>query len=101
MTTAEKAEMEALEKRVAELENRTNTMVTNLTNIINDMDAKLEKVANPMIYNYIDDNMPSWARDAVRAAINKGAIIGEGDGLGLTYSDLRAIVREYRMGMYD
>ena len=79
MTTAEKAEMEALKKRIEEI----------------------EKKSTPMIYDYVDNNMPEWARDAVQAAINKGALQGEGDGLGLTYSDLRAIVREYRAGLYN
>lgn len=76
MTAEERAEIDALELRVKALE-------------------------NPMIYNYIDDNMPEWAREAVSAAIAKGAVLGEGEGLGLTYSDLRAIVREYRLGLYN
>ena len=62
---------------------------------------EIEKLKNPMIYNYIDDNMPEWAREAVQAAVDKGALKGEGGGLGLTYADLRTIVREYRMGMYN
>ena len=55
-----------------------------------------------MIYNYIDDNMPDWARKAVQAAMDCGAIQGDEIGrLGLSYKDLRAICREYRCGMYD
>ena len=38
-----------------ELKNRIDEMSANLTNIVNDMDKKLERLANPMIYNYIDD----------------------------------------------
>lgn len=76
MTAEERAELEELRVRVAKLE-------------------------NPMIYNYIDNNMPDWAREAVRAAVEKGVLLGDGSGLGLTYSDLRAIVREYRAGMYN
>ena len=56
---------------------------------------------NAPVYNYIDDNMPEWARDAVQAAVDKEIILGEGDGLGLTYADLRSIVREYRAGLYS
>ena len=56
----------------------------------------------PIIYDYIDENMPTWAHEAVKAAKNKGALIGDETGkLGLTYSDLRAVVREYRSGLYD
>lgn len=51
-----------------ELKNRIDEMSANLTNIVNDMDMKLEKLTNPMIYNYIDDNMPKWAREAVKWA---------------------------------
>ena len=84
-----------------ELKKRIDEMSSNLTGIINDMDSKLEKLSNPMIYNYIDDNMPEWAREAVQKAVDKGILKGEDEGLNLTYSDLRTIVRECRAGLYD
>lgn len=65
-----------------------------------ELKREIEELKNPMIYNYIDDNMPEWARAAVRAAVSCGAIEGDENGLGLTYADLRAIVREYRAGLY-
>ena len=59
-------------------------------------------VQSTMVYNYNDGNMPEWARKAVQAAMDCGAIQGDEDGcLGLSYKDLRAICREYRCGMYD
>ena len=59
-------------------------------------------VQSTMVYNYNDKNMPKWARKAVQAAMDCGAIQGDADGcLGLSYKDLRAICREYRCGMYD
>ena len=59
-------------------------------------------VQSTMVYNYNDGNMPEWARKAVQAAMDCGAIQGDADGcLGLSYKDLRAICREYRCGMYD
>ena len=59
-------------------------------------------VQTTMIYDYVDDNMPDWARKAVQAAMDCGAIQGDEQGrLGLSYKDLRAICREYRCGMYD
>ena len=55
-----------------------------------------------MIYDCIDSNMPEWARTAVQAAMDYGALVGDEQGrLGLSYKDLRAIVREYRCGLYD
>lgn len=75
--------------------------IERLSKKVDELSALVNKLDNPMIYNYVDDNMPSWAKDAVQAAINKGIIKGEGEGLGLTYSDLRAIVREYRAGVYN
>ena len=55
-----------------------------------------------MVYDFNDDNMPPWARPAVQAAMDCGAVQGDEQGrLGLSYKDLRAICREYRCGMYD
>lgn len=59
-------------------------------------------VQTTMIYDFNDDNMPSWARPAVQAAMDCGAVQGDENGrLGLSYKDLRAIVREYRCGLYN
>lgn len=83
MTEAEKAKMQAIDDSL-----------TNLYKIVEDM-----KNANP-IYNTIDD-IPEWGKIAVTTAMSKGAITGDGKALNLSYHDLRAIVREYRMGMYN
>lgn len=59
-------------------------------------------VQTTMVYDFNDDNMPSWARPAVQAAMDCGAVQGDEQGrLGLSYKDLRAICREYRCGMYN
>ena len=80
-----------------ELKNRMDEMSANLTNIINDMDAKLEKITNPMIYNYIDNNMPEWARSAVSWAVENGILNGDENGLNLDDKDIRYITMMYRM----
>lgn len=80
-----------------ELKNRMDEMSANLTNIINDMDAKLEKITNPMIYNYIDKNMPEWARSAVSWAVENGILNGDENGLNLDDKDIRYITMMYRM----
>ena len=75
--------------------------ISQLTDTVKLLATELHNMKNPMIYNYIDDNMPEWAREAVRKAVDKGILKGEEEGLNLTYSDLRTIVREYRAGLYD
>ena len=72
-----------------------------LVEAVERLQTTVDKLANPMIYNYIDDNMPEWARKSVQKAIDKGIVLGTGEGLGLTMTDLKCIVREDRCGMYD
>ena len=59
--------------------------------------AEVDNLKNPMIYNYIDDNMPSWAHEAVQWCIDKGIIKGTGDGLGLDDTKLWVCVAMYRL----
>ena len=59
--------------------------------------AQVQALSTPMIYNYIDDNMPNWAVPAVQWAIGQGVIKGTGDGLGLTDTDLKHLVMLYRL----
>lgn len=67
--------------------------------------AKIEKLENPMIYNFIDENMPEWARESVKWCVDNGAIVGTGDGLGLDDKDLKwcTIVSRllHAMKLYD
>ena len=62
-----------------------------------------EAIGGTFIYNYIDSNMPEWAKEAVKAAIECGALKGvnEEGALDLSEKDLRTIVREYRCGLYS
>lgn len=50
----------------------------------------------PMIYNYIDENMPAWAREAVQWAVDSGVLAGDGQGLNLDDRDLRTLCWLYR-----
>ena len=68
--------------------------ITNLTAIVSDL-------ANPMIYNYIDENMPSWAHEAVQAAVDAGVLTGSGDGWNLTFTDLKTLVWMHRLGLFN
>ena len=58
---------------------------------------KAEKIEKPMIYNYIDGNMPEWAREAVRWCADNGIILGTGGGLGLNDEKLWTCVVIYRL----
>lgn len=51
--------------------------------------AEITKLNNPMIYNYIDGNMPEWARESVQWCVDNGIIVGTGDGLGFDDKDLK------------
>ncbi len=55
-----------------------------------------------MIYNYIDENMPDWAKPTIQKLIDKGALKGNEKGeLLLTGTMLRLFVIHDRMGVYD
>lgn len=98
---------------VEESEDLTMTQYDELKELINKQAAEIADLQNinrqlvavvqtTMIYDYVDSNMPDWARPAVQAAMDCGAIQGDEQGrLGLSYKDLRAIVREYRCGLYN
>lgn len=61
------------------------------------VDALQNKIDNPMIYNYIDENMPEWARGAVQWCVDNGIIVGTGGGLGLDDQKLWTCVVIYRL----
>ena len=65
---------------------------------INDRLAKLE---GKMIYNYIDKNMPDWARPTIQKMVDKKILVGDEKGeLGLTDEMLRTYVILDRAGTF-
>ena len=104
---------ENFKERLTESEDLTMSQYTELKELIEKQAAEIADlkdvnkqlvnvVQNTMIYDYNDNNMPPWARKAVQAAMDCGAVQGDENGrLGLSYKDLRAIVREYRCGLYN
>lgn len=98
---------------VEESEDLTMSQCNELKELINKQAAEIADLKNinqqlvnvvqtTMVYDFNDDNMPPWARPAVQAAMDCGAVQGDENGrLGLSYKDLRAIVREYRCGLYN
>ena len=72
-----------------------------LVEAVERLQATVDKLSNPMIYNYIDKNMPDWAKPTIQKLGNKVIIIVDENGLGLTYSDLKQLVWNDRAGLYD
>lgn len=62
---------------------------------------RITALENPMIYNYIDDNMPSWARETISKLEKNGIIKGDSDGLGLNYETLRLLAILDRGGVFE
>ena len=104
---------EDFKRRLTGSEDLTMSQYTELKELIEKQAAEIADLKNinkqlvnvvqtTMIYDFNDDNMPSWARPAVQAAMDCGAVQGDEQGrLGLSYKDLRAICREYRCGLYN
>ncbi len=88
-----------------ELPNRkeelTMTQYEELKATIDALAREIRELKNPVIYNYIDENMPAWARPSVQKMVNAGILKGTESGLALTEADLRQIVWNDRAGLYD
>ena len=64
--------------------------------------AEIAKSNSKMIYNYVDTNMPDWARPTIQKMMDKGLLQGDENGcLGLTDELLRVFVTNDRAGVYD
>ena len=63
------------------------------------MRAKLDKV-DTYIYNYIDDNMPDWAKPTIKKLVDKGVLVGTDDGLNLNTLMMRILVILDRAGVF-
>ena len=108
-----KAIFKGITGQETESEDLTMSQYTELKELIEKQAAEIADLKNinkqlvnvvqtTMVYDFNDDNMPPWARPAVQAAMDCGAVQGDENGrLGLSYKDLRAIVREYRCGLYN
>ena len=71
--------------------------ISQLTETVKVLATELHDLKHPMIYNYIDNNMPEWARSAVSWAVENGILNGDGKGLNLDDKDIRYITMMYRM----
>lgn len=81
-------------KRITESEGLTVTQYEELKSEINGL--------KPMIYDYMDDNMPEWAKPTIQKLMDKNIIVGDDKGrLGLTMDMLRVFVANDRAKLYD
>lgn len=93
LTVQENSDSEEAEIDMEEL-NKLKEQVAYLVGMV-------ETLANPMVYNYIDENMPEWARSSVQKAVDKGILSGTGGGWDLRYDDLRVLVWLDRLGLLE
>lgn len=84
-----------------ESEELTMSQYDELKKMISDLSYKIDRLENPMIYNYIDKNMPEYARPTIQKLVDKGILQGDENGLGLTNDLLRVLVINDRAGLYD
>lgn len=97
---------EDFKKRVSEEDELMSREYEELKNTIAAQQETINRILavleSTFVYNWVDSNMPDWAKPAVTAAAKAGAVEGNEKGeLNLSYKDLRNIVREYRQGLYD
>lgn len=68
---------------------------------VDELQKQVKTLENPMIYNYVDNNMPDFARPTIQKLMDKDILQGNERGeLGLTYDMLRMLVINDRAGLY-
>lgn len=88
-------EWEKLKERILE-EEFTVSQYEELMKGIEKIGERLDRIeaetVNRMIYNYVDENMPEWARGTVQKLMDKGYLRGTEEGLNLDDTMLRILV---------
>lgn len=60
------------------------------------------QAVKPMVYDYMDNNMPSWAKPTIQKLMDKDLLQGDEEGrLGLTIDMIKMCVINDRAGLYD
>lgn len=97
----------AVKEKLREQEGLTMTQYEELKSIITKqeekvkaLEAKLGKI-DTYIYNYIDDNMPNWAKPTIKKLVDKGVLVGTEEGLNLNTLMMRILVILDRIGIFD
>ena len=68
---------------------------------LEELENRIAKLENKMVYNYIDTNMPDWAKPTIQKLVDKGYLKGDGNGLGLTDEMLKIFVILDRAGNFE
>ena len=77
------------------------TQYEELKALLQGINHRLAKLEDKMIYNYIDKNMPDWARPTIQKMVDKKLLAGDEKGeLGLTDEMLRTYVILDRAGAF-
>lgn len=83
------------------MEGLTMTQYEELKSLLYGINDRLAKLEGKMIYNYIDKNMPDWARPTIQKMVDKKILVGDEKGeLGLTDEMLRTYVILDRAGTF-
>ena len=77
-----------------------NQKIARLTDTVDRIAEEAAPVVHPMIWNYIDENMPEWARPTIQKLVDKGILKGDENGLNLTEELMRLLVINDRAGLY-
>jgi len=93
-------DMEEL-KKLQQMAGEIQKAVEEINRQTADIDKRVKKLENPMIYNLADDSLPGWAGPTVQKLINKGYLLGGENGLDLDDNMLRLLVISDRAGVYD
>ena len=108
---SEDIDMTKYEELKAENE-RQNEVINQIGQDVADITAKINRIGQDIaditskvmlepVYDYIDDNMPGWARPTIQKLVNKGILHGDESGkLGLTEDLMRVLVINDRAGVY-
>lgn len=93
-------EYDELNDLITDIQNENNRQNDVIDEVGKDIEALKNKV-NIAIYNYIDDNMPDWAKPTIQKLVNKGYLKGDEEGkLELTEDLMRVLVINDRAGIY-
>ena len=99
------SEDELMSKEYDELKGRCDSIEqenTRQNGVITDIGTDIVNLQHQLIrYDYIDENMPDWAKPTIQKLVNKGFLKGEEDGrLNLTEDIMRLLVINDRAGLY-
>ena len=82
-------------------EDLTMAQYDELKKEIGNIRTDVDKLKNKMVYAWVDDNMPDWAKPTVTKLMRKGYLKGDGEGkLMLDDNMLRILVINDHAGIY-